>query len=139
MAQANLKVSFPQGKIYAMQNAKGNEIIDSAYIEWNPNYNRKLNSNLNQTQVFLDNTVIGRLGAYVSRKTGVQELSIRLRSVPGSGEVWIAVPYARYQAYSSRIKKMSGKRGKEPFERMVKSEGNSILNQVSAYSRRLNS
>lgn len=136
---ASLKVSFPQGKIYVLKDSSGKEIINSAYLVWNKSYENKFNNGLNQTQMYLDNKVIQELQPYVSKKTGVQELSIRLRSVPGSGEVWIGVPYARYQAYSPRIRKMSGKRGKKPFERMKKERKDMILRQVTEYSRRLNS
>ena len=134
-----LKVSFPQGKIYAKQDSNGKDIINSAYLVWNKGYENKFNNSLNRTQMFIDNKVIQELQPYVSKKTGVQELSIRLRSVPGSGEVWIGVPYAAYQAYSPRIKKMNGKRGKKPFERMKTDKKDMILRQVAEYSRRLNS
>ena len=132
----SLRVEFPQGKIYVKQSSGGKDIIDSAYIEWNQSYNAKLNRNFNQTQMFLDNKVVQELQPYVSKKTGVQELSIRLRSVPGSGEVWIGVPYAHYQAYSPRIRKSNGKRGKKPWERMVEEKKDMILKQVAEYSRR---
>ena len=75
---------------------------------------------------------------YVSKKTGVQELSIKISSVPGSGKVHINVPYAQYQAYSKRIKKRVGKRGTQPFERMVSDNKSSIERQLAEYnSRRL--
>ena len=48
-----LKVSFPQGKIYVKNDGQG-----QAYIEYNKEYVKKFNKDLNQTQVYLDNTVI---------------------------------------------------------------------------------
>ena len=133
MANDVLKVEFPQGKIYVSQGGNGN-----AYIEYNKGYVNKFNNNLNKEQVFLDNKVIMYLQEYVSYKTGTQEKSIRLTSDPGSGKVHINVPYAEYQAYSSRIKKRVGKRGTRPFERMKADKKDTILKQLEAYSRRLN-
>lgn len=127
-----LKVSFPQGKIYVKNDGQG-----QAYIEYNKEYVKKFNKNLNQTQVYLDNTVIRYLMEYVSYKTGTQEKSILLTSDAGSGLVHINVPYAEYQAYSKRIKKRAGKRGTQPFERMVSDNKSNILKQVSEYARRL--
>ena len=133
MAKDVLKVEFPQGKIYVSQGGNG-----TAYIEYNKSYVNKFNTDLNKTQVFLDNKVIMYLQEYVSYKTGTQEKSIRLTSDAGSGLVHINVPYAEYQAYSKRIKKRVGKRGTYPFERMKADKKDTILKQVEAYSRRLN-
>ena len=133
MANDVLKVEFPQGKIYVSQNGKG-----KAYIEYNKSYVNKFNNDLNKIQVFLDNKVIMFLQEYVSYKTGTQEKSIRLTSDPGSGLVHINVPYAEYQAYSKRIKKRVGKRGKNPYERMKAEKKDTNLKQVEAYSMRLN-
>ena len=133
MAKDVLKVEFPQGRIYVTDGGNG-----TAYIEYNKSYVNKFNNDLNKTQVFLDNKVIMFLQEYVSYKTGTQEKSIRLTSDPGSGLVYINVPYAEYQAYSKRIKKRVGKRGTKPFERMKADKKDTILKQVEAYSRRLN-
>ena len=133
MANDVLKVEFPQGRIYVTNDGKG-----KAYIEYNKSYVNKFNNNLNKEQVFLDNKVIMYLQEYVSYKHGVQAKSIRLTSDPGSGKVHINVPYAKYQAYSKRIKKRVGKRGTYPFERMKADKKDTILKQVEAYSRRLN-
>lgn len=131
------KVSFPQGKIYIKQE-NGKDIIDSAYIVWNKGYENKINSNFNQMQIFLDNKIVRYLQEYVSKKTGVQEKSIRLATKAGSGEVWIGVPYAHYQAYSPRIGEPKGKRGKRPFERMKADNYERIKRELIAYSRRNN-
>lgn len=133
MANDVLRVEFPQGKIYVSDGGNG-----KAYIEYNKSYVNKFNNNLNRVQVFLDNKVIMNLQEYVSYKTGTQMKSIILTSDPGSGLVHINVPYAKYQAYSKKIKKRVGKRGTYPFERMKADKKDSILKQVEAYSRRLN-
>lgn len=130
------RVSFPLGKIN--MNTQGSELIKDAYLQWNPSYENKLNINFDNTQKFIDNKVIMYLQEYVSWKTGTQAKSIRLSSKPGSGEVWIGVPYAHYQAYSGRITKQNGKRGKYPFERMKADKLETIKAQTLAYSRRLN-
>lgn len=124
-----LKVSFPLGEIKS-NNGK-------LTLKYNANVVGKLQKNLNKTQIFLDNKVIMNLEKYVSKKLGVQEASIRLSSVPGSGLVHINVPYAAYQAYSKRIKKRVGKRGTQPFERMCADKKDEILRQTAEYSRRL--
>lgn len=126
-------IKFPYGKVYFEKNKYG-----SAYLEYDKKFENKFNGNLDTMQKFLDSTVANNLMAYVSFKTGVQELSIKISSVPGSGKVHINVPYAEYQAYSKRIRKRVGKRGTQPFERMVSDKKSSIERQLMAYSRRLN-
>lgn len=126
-------VKFPYGKVYFEQGKYG-----SAYLEYTKGFENKINGNMNTLQKFLDKTVADYLMGYVSKKTGMQELSIKVSSVPGSGKVHINVPYARYQAYSSRIHKRVGKRGTHPFERMVADQKRNIERQLVAYSRRLN-
>lgn len=132
------KVSFPQSKIYIKQSSNKKDIIDSAYIEWNKVYENKINNNFNQTQIFLDNKIVIYLQDYVSKKTGTQEKSVRLATKAGSGEVWIGVPYAHYQAYSPKIGEPKGKRGKRPFERMKADNYEKIRRELIAYSRRHN-
>lgn len=133
--QGKLKVEFPQGKVYVKVDSKGKEIKNSAYIEYDTNFVRKFNGDLNKTQVYLDNLVAKNLRPYVSRRTGVQELSTQSYE---EGTVTINVPYAEYQAYSKRIKKRVGKRGTQPFERMKSDKKGTILKQVEEYARRLN-
>lgn len=135
LKQGKLKVEFPQGKIYVKLDKKGKEVKNSAYIEYNSNFVRKFNGNLNITQDYLDNLVAKNLRPYVSKKTGVQELSTMSYE---QGTVTINVPYAEYQAYSKRIKKRVGKRGTQPFERMKSDKKDTILRQVEQYARRLN-
>ena len=126
-------IDFPYGKIYFTEGENG-----SAYLEYNKLGTTKFNNNLDNVQKYFDNLVANNLMEYVSKRTGVQELSIKISSVPGSGKVHINVPYARYQAYSKRIKKRSGKRGTQPFERMVADNKSNILKQMAEYSRRIN-
>lgn len=130
------RVSFPLGKIN--MDTQGSELIKDAYLEWNKNYGNIINNNFDDTQKFIDNKVVMYLQEYVSWKTGTQAKSIRTGTKVGSGEVWIAVPYAHYQAYSGRITKQNGKRGKYPFERMKADKLETIKAQTIAYSRRLN-
>ena len=126
-------IKFPYGKIYFQKNEYG-----SAYIEYNKAGTRRINTNIDNMQKYLDNMVAINLMEYVSKKTGTQELSIKISSVPGSGKVHINVPYAQYQAYSKRIKKRVGKRGTRPFERMVADKKKSMELELINYSRRIN-
>ncbi len=125
------KIEFPQGNIIIGKNGK-------ARIERNKSYENKFNNNLNKMQHFLDNRIVLELQKYVSKDTGAQEISIRLNTDCGSGIVRIGVPYAKYQAYSKKIKKRIGLRGTQPFERMAADKGDSILRSLVAYSRRIN-
>ena len=84
-----------------------------------------------------DTMVAKNLQPYVSFKSGAQEKSILSSLNPGSGEVHIWVSYAEYQAYSKRIKKRVGKRGTQPFERMVSDKKNSMLNELAEICRRV--
>ena len=88
-------------------------------------------------QQFVDMTVRNNLMAYVSKRSGTQEESIKLSTVLGSGRVIINVPYAEIQAYSKRIKKRVGKRGTQPFERMKADKKASILKQTIAYANKI--
>lgn len=124
------KVEFPQGKVY-LKDGK-------SYLEYNDSFVNQFNKNGNLTQMFLDRTVVSNLMGYVSFKSGVQEQSIKIATIEGSGIVTIGVPYAEYQAYSKRISKRVGKRGTQPFERMKSDKKDSILRQVAEYSKRLN-
>ena len=85
----------------------------------------------------LDTMVAKNLQPYVSLKSGAQEKSILSTLVAGSGYVHIWVPYASYQAYSKRIKKRVGKRGTQPFERMVSDKKETILNELAEVCRRV--
>lgn len=91
-----------------------------------------------KVQQYLDNTVSESLQPYVSFKIGVQEKSIKIATVLGSGRIIINVPYATYQAYSPKIHKRVGKRGTRPWERMKSDKKDSILRQTIAYARRIN-
>ena len=78
-AKANLKVLFPQAQIIPTRNG-------NIKIEYKPNFATKFNANLNKSQAFLDNKVIIELQRYVSKKYGVQEMSIRYASYPRKWE-----------------------------------------------------
>ena len=90
-----------------------------------------------QVQKYFDTMVARNLQPYVSFKSGTQEKSIMYSLNAGSGEVHIDVPYAEYQAYSRRIHKRVGKRGTQPFERMVADRRNSMLNELAIECRRV--
>lgn len=84
-----------------------------------------------QVQKYFDTMVAKNLQPYVSFKSGTQERSILTSLVAGSGYVHIDVNYAWIQAYSKRIKKRVGKRGTQPFERMVADKRNQMLNELA--------
>lgn len=90
-----------------------------------------------QVQKYFDTMVAKNLQPYVSFKSGTQERSILTSLRAGSGEVHIDVDYAEYQAYSKRIKKRVGKRGTQPFERMVSDKRDTMLNELAIECRRV--
>ena len=90
-----------------------------------------------RVQAYLDERVAVNLMSYVSFRKGVQEQSIPISSIYGSGYVTIGVNYATYQAYSKRIKKRVGKRGTRPFERMKADKRDMLLREVASYARRI--
>ena len=90
-----------------------------------------------QVQKYFDTMVAKNLQPYVSFKSGTQEKSILTSLRAGSGEVHIDVPYAEIQAYSRRIHKRVGKRGTQPFERMVADKRNTMLNELAIECRRV--
>ena len=104
-------------------------------LKYYSSFKSSFNGDINKIQVYLDNLVAKNLRLYVSKRTGVQELSTQSYE---QGTVTINVPYAEYQAYSKRIKKRVGKRGTQPFERMKSDKKGTILKQVEEYARRLN-
>lgn len=124
------KVKFP--KAQKIKTSEGT--ITLAYDD---SYKNKFNSNLNLIQKYLDSRVGRYLKEYVSYRDGNQERSIDLAGTYGQGKVVIDVPYAEYQAYSKRIKKRVGKRGTQPFERMVADKKRVISREVQEYARRL--
>ena len=90
-----------------------------------------------QVQKYFDTMVDRSLQPYVSFKSGTQEKSILTSLNAGSGLVHIDVPYAEIQAYSKRIHKRVGKRGTQPFERMVADRRNYMLNELAIECRRV--
>jgi hypothetical protein len=112
-----------------------NQKTSNGTITYYSSFKSQFNKDLNKTQVYLDKLVATNLRPYVSKKRGVQEYNTQSYN---EGSVTINVPYAGYQAYSKRIKKRVGKRGTQPFERMVADKKNTILKQTQEYARRLN-
>lgn len=112
-----------------------------------------------KVQIFLGKTVADNLRKYVSFKSGTQQASVD--SINSGKQVVTNVPYAQFQAggkvmvgthsHSTWAKKGEKKivinkaltyhngklRGAHPFERMKADKGQSILNQVAKYARRI--
>ena len=123
----------------ALHNVKfKNQKVGNFTLNYDETFIKHFNDNLNKTQLFLDKTVGTNLEKYVSYKTGTQEKSIANAGTYGKGYVKINVKYARYQAYSPRIRKRVDKRGTKPFERMTADKGNKILRETAEYFGRLN-
>lgn len=124
--------------IHRVSAPNNQRIGNDGYLEYNHAFFKNFSNNLNQTQLFLDKKVGSHLKDYVSYKDGDQEKSIANAGTYGKGYVMINVKYARYQAYSPKIKKRVGLRGTYPFERMKADKRQSILKDTTEYARRLN-
>lgn len=114
-----------------------------------------------KVQQFLDKTVMENLQPYVSFRSGVQQKSIKMATVLGSGRVIINVIYAQFQAggkvmvgeksnspwarkgerkivtSKDLIYHNNALRGAHPFERMKADKKDSILNQTANFARRI--
>lgn len=113
-----------------------------------------------KVQQFLGKTAADNLKKYVSSRNGVQEKLTK--SIENGEKIIINVPYAHFQSEGKAMvgsrshsawasfgeKKIytgealtyhsTALRGSHPFERMKADKGQSILNQVARYARRMN-
>lgn len=118
-------------------NERGELFRDSsgrAVIRWNSGA-RSIDKSFSKLQVFIDNTVVRHMDAYVPMRTGILKKSVVLGSRMGSGELVYIAPYAKKRYYTEgRLKR---KRGHRWFHKMWAARGNDIIREVKDYSRRL--
>lgn len=106
-------------------------------IRWNAGFGRKKEETFDKLQVFIDNTVVRHMDAYVPFRTGVLKKSVILGSRVGSGELKYIAPYSYKQYYLIRRRHSSGKRGSKWFHRMWAARKETIIREVKNYSRRI--
>lgn len=124
-----MKITTERGVLFST--AKGGSIL-----RWNKNGAKQLEENFDKVQVFIDNTVVRHMDAYVPMRMGILKKSVILGSKMGSGELVFIAPYARARYYSGNTK-LKGKRGSRWFHRMWAVRKDAIVREVKNYSRRL--
>lgn len=123
-----MKITTDRGTL--LVNASG-----KAMIRWNKNA-PPTQENFDKLQVFIDNTVVRHMDAYVPMRTGMLKKSVILGSRMGGGELVFIAPYA-HKRYYSRNGRLNGKRGRRWFHRMWAARKDTIIREVKNYSRRL--
>lgn len=123
-----MKITTDRGTL--LVNASG-----KAMIRWNKNA-PPTQENFDKLQVFIDNTVVRHMDAYVPMRTGMLKKSVILGSRMGGGELVFIAPYA-HKRYYSRNGRLNGKRGRRWFHRMWAARKDTITREVKNYSRRL--
>ena len=106
-------------------------------IRWNADFERQQEQNFDRLQVFIDNTVVRHMDAYVPFRTGVLKKSVILGSRMGSGELVYIAPYAKEQYYLKHRRYSKGLRGSKWFHRMWTARKNTIVREVKNYARRM--
>lgn len=124
-----MKITTERGTLFST--AKGNSTL-----LWNRTGAKQLEENFDKVQIFIDNTVVRHMDAYVPKRTGILKKSVILGSKMGSGELVFIAPYAHKRYYSSNTK-LKGKRGSRWFHRMWAARKNAIVREVKNYSRGL--
>lgn len=123
-----MKITTDRGTL--LVNASG-----KAMIRWNKNA-PPTQENFDKLQVFIDNTVVRHMDAYVPMRTGMLKKSVILGSRMGGGELVFIAPYA-HKRYYSKNGRLNGKRGRRWFHRMWAARKDTIIREVKNYSRRL--
>lgn len=125
-----MKIVTERGTL--LTNKKG-----QALIRWNSSFRREEQDYYNKLQVFIDNTVVRNMDAYVPFRTGILKKSVILGSRMGSGKLIYITPYAKKRYYETRQRKSKGLRGGKWFHRMWAARKERIVREVKDYSRRL--
>ena len=123
-----MKITTDRGTL--LVNASG-----KAIIRWNKNA-PPTQENFDKLQVFIDNTVVRHMDAYVPMRTGMLKKSVILGSRMGGGELVFIAPYA-HKRYYSKNGRLNGKRGRRWFHRMWAARKDTIIREAKNYSRRL--
>ena len=87
-----LEIKQPQGRIFVGENGK-------AKLEWNPGFQKKWQSKIDNAQKFVDSECIRLMAPYTPFLTGMLEKSAILGTKIGEGEIHQIAPYAKYQYY----------------------------------------
>lgn len=122
-----MRIKTDRGTLFV--NAQG-----KAVIRWKKGA-RQMDENFDKLQVFIDNTVVRHMDAYVPMCTGMLKKSVILGSRMGSGELVYIAPYAHKRYYGSG--RRDGLRGSKWFHRMWSARKDTIIREVKNYARRL--
>lgn len=127
----SISIRTPRGRIKLAKDKTG-----EAVLVWRNGFGEDFSKMLNDTQSFIDISVLRLSDKYVPFRTGMLKLSGTLGTKVGSGEVRYIAPYARRQYYSNRSPGSSTGRLRGPkwFERMKTNEGKYILEAAAKFS-----
>lgn len=123
-----MKITTERGTLFV--NASG-----KAIIRWNKGAPPTQES-FDKLQIYIDNTVVRHMDAYVPMRTGMLKKSVILGSRMGSGELVFIAPYA-HKRYYSKNGRLVGKRGSRWFQRMWAARRDAIIREVKNFARRL--
>ncbi len=106
-------------------------------IRWNAGFGRKKEETADKLQVFIDNTVVRHMDAYVPFRTGVLKKSVILGSRMGSGVLKYIAPYSFRRYYLAGQQHIRGQRGSKWFHRMWAARKETIIREVKGFARRM--
>lgn len=124
-----MRITTDRGTLFV--NAKGNSVI-----RWKKGA-KPDSETFDKLQVFIDNTVVRHMDAYVPLRTGMLKKSVILGSHMGSGELIYIAPYAHRQYYLNARSHSSGQRGSRWFHRMWAARKDRIIREVRNYTGRI--
>lgn len=122
-----MKITTDRGTLFTTAGGK-------SILRWNKNA-PPTEKSFDKLQVFIDNTVVRHMDAYVPMRTGMLKKSVILGSQMGSGELVYIAPYAHKRYYGGG--RLNGKRGPRWFQRMWAARRDTVIREIRNYSRRL--
>ncbi|MFV0413869.1 MAG: hypothetical protein ACK5L3_11505 [Oscillospiraceae bacterium] len=113
----DLIISTPRGEVFTYKTKSGQV---KARLVWAENFGTQRTNQFSTGQKRLDLEVMKQLEPYMQLDTGAMIMSMRLATIPGSGNVRVNAPYSRKVFYSnSAVGRITGAlRGPYYFNRM---------------------
>lgn len=123
-----MKITTERGTLFVSASGK-------AIIRWN-NGAPPTQESFGKLQIYIDNTVVRHMDAYVPMRTGMLKKSVILGSRMGSGELVFIAPYA-HKRYYSQNGRLVGKRGSRWFQRLWAARRDAVIREVKNYAKRI--
>lgn len=85
-------------------------------LKWSPSFAAEWNDRYHKAQVYLDNEILKLNAKYIPFQTGMLNRSGIMGTIPGTGHIVYASPYARHMYYGKVMRDNEGKAfyGKAP-------------------------